>query len=312
MLLIATSDKGGTGRSVTGCNVVYRRALLGDNVCYVDFDFGSPTAGAVFGISRLARGTTSGHGTHSYLQGHSAVLEECDVWGQSEVESLRFKPPGSGRLVLIPGDVGGGEFASTPEVVERCVALFLRLEEEFEITVIDLSAGRSYAAEIVLQATAARLLSEHPCRWLVFHRWTHQHIVAAAGLVEGAQGLADVAQQQAASGQEAHVREAFMRTVRYVRTAVVEPSSPDIEGLRPSQHAWLQKVNQSLKALATRRRIGEPHVLGTVPLDPVLQWQEQLITDEDVWGRHIANVSTVEAFEVLAKSLDDPHVWGQP
>ena len=65
MIIIATSDTGGTGRSVTGSNVVYRRALQGSDVCYVDFDFGSPTAGAIFGISALNRGTTTGKGTHS-------------------------------------------------------------------------------------------------------------------------------------------------------------------------------------------------------------------------------------------------------
>ena len=35
MIVIATSDKGGTGRSVTGSNVAYRRALQGGDVCYV-------------------------------------------------------------------------------------------------------------------------------------------------------------------------------------------------------------------------------------------------------------------------------------
>src|SRR6266702_3173499 len=135
MLLIATSDKGGTGRSVTGSNVAYRRALQGDNVCYADFDFGSPTAGAIFGVSRVARGTASGGGTHAYLLGTTSTVEECDVWSQSDRRSLRPRPPGSGRLVLIPGDAGGGEFASSPDVVTRCVDLFLRLQEEFEITI---------------------------------------------------------------------------------------------------------------------------------------------------------------------------------
>ena len=32
MLVFATSDKGGTGRSVTSSNVVYRRALQGGDV----------------------------------------------------------------------------------------------------------------------------------------------------------------------------------------------------------------------------------------------------------------------------------------
>ena len=103
MIVIATSDKGGTGRSVTGSNVVYRRALQGGDVCYVDFDFGSPTAGAIFGISALVRGTTTGKGTHSYLLGRSSTEEIWDVWQHSDRTSLRQRPPGTGRLVLVPG-----------------------------------------------------------------------------------------------------------------------------------------------------------------------------------------------------------------
>jgi hypothetical protein len=45
VLIFATSDKGGTGRSVTSSNVAYREALLGKDVCYLDFDFGSPRPG---------------------------------------------------------------------------------------------------------------------------------------------------------------------------------------------------------------------------------------------------------------------------
>jgi MinD-like ATPase involved in chromosome partitioning or flagellar assembly len=106
VIVIATSDKGGTGRSVTSSNVVYRRALQGGDVCYVDFDFGSPTAGAIFGISALNRGTTSKKGTHSYLQGRSSSEEIWDVWQHSDRASLRQRPPGTGRLALVPGDAG--------------------------------------------------------------------------------------------------------------------------------------------------------------------------------------------------------------
>jgi MinD-like ATPase involved in chromosome partitioning or flagellar assembly len=80
LIVIATSDKGGTGRSVTGSNVVYRRALQGGDVCYVDFDFGSPTAGAIFGISALSRGTTTGKGTHSYLLGRGSDHQGLGGW----------------------------------------------------------------------------------------------------------------------------------------------------------------------------------------------------------------------------------------
>ena len=306
MIVIATSDKGGTGRSVTGSNVVYRRALQGGDVCYVDFDFGSPTAGAIFGISALSRGTTSGKGTHSYLLGRSATEESWDVWQHSDRSSLRQRPPGTGRLVLVPGDAGGGEFAFDDDVLERCIDLFLRLHSEFEIVVVDLSAGRSYAAEIVIAATSSPSLRNVTTRWLVFHRWTRQHILAASGLVYGARGLLDIGE---AHGRD---RKQFVDDIRFVRTAIVDANAPDLAGLRPSQLAWLREANRNLQRMAAELDVGRATMLGTVPLDPVLQWREQLITDSDVWARHVANQATVEAFDAIAEKMDDKAAWEQP
>jgi hypothetical protein len=305
MLLFATSDKGGTGRSVTGSNVVYRRALQGGDVCYVDFDFGSPTAGAVFGISALSRGTTSGSGTHSHLQGQSPSEELWDVWQHSDRTSLRQRPPGTGRLALVPGDAGGGEFSFDDDVVERCIDFFLRLHGEFEVVLVDLSAGRSYAAEIVIAATSRPELAGVPSRWLVFHRWTRQHIVAAAGLVYGERGLLDIGESH---GRE---REKFIQDIRFLRTAIVDPNSADLAGLRPPQLAWLREANRELQKLAAELGVGRSSMLGSVPLDPILQWREQLITDSDVWARHVANQATVEAFEQIAKDMMDEQAWEQ-
>jgi hypothetical protein len=64
-----------------------------------------------------------------------------------------------------------------------------------------------------------------------------------------------------------------------------------------------------LQELAGREKLGRTNSLGQVPLDPVLQWREQLILDEDVWGRQIANPATVEAFEELAEKLTDKASW---
>jgi hypothetical protein len=305
MLLIATSDKGGTGRSVTGSNVAYRHALQGGDVCYVDFDFGSPTAGAIFGISALARGTTTGNGTHSYLQGRSPSEELWDVWEHSDRMSLRQRPPGTGRLALVPGDAGGGEFSFEDDVVERCIDLFLRLHSEFEVVLVDLSAGRSYAADIVIAATSSPELAGVTTRWLVLHRWTRQHIVAAAGLVFGDRGLLDIG---AAYGRP---REEFLEDIRFVRTALVDPNAPDLAGLRPPQLAWLREANRDLQRLAAELSVGRAAMLGSVPLDPILQWREQLITDSDVWARHVANQATVEAFEAIAKNMVDEQAWEQ-
>jgi hypothetical protein len=55
--------------------------------------------------------------------------------------------------------------------------------------------------------------------------------------------------------------------------------------------------------------LGRTATLGTVPLDPVLQWSEQLITDEDVLMPSIANPETVGAFTDLADALTDDSKW---
>jgi hypothetical protein len=302
MLVFATSDKGGTGRSVSSSNMVYRRALQGGDVCYLDFDFGSPTAGAIFNIESILRGTVGG-GLHSYLQDRLTEPQRVDVWTESDRGSLRNRPPGSGRLVLLPGDEGGGEFATSQDIVQRCATLFLRLEEEFELSLVDLSAGRSYATEIVLAATAEPELRAVTSRWLVFHRWTRQHVIAASGLVFGDRGIL------AAGEARGHDRRDLADRIRFVRTAVVDPDSPELAGLRPSQVAWLRDYNGELQELASQRKVGRTATLGTVPLDPVLQWREQLITDNDVWTRQIANQATVDAFDSLAKRVCDDSAW---
>jgi hypothetical protein len=302
MLVFATSDKGGTGRSVTSSNLVYRSALLGSDVCYVDFDFGSPTAGAIFQIDSVTRGTTEG-GAHSYLLGRVSEPHGLDVWSESDRDSLRSQPPGAGRLVLYPGDRTGGDLSLTPEMVRRCVDLFLRLEEEYELSLIDLAAGRSYAIDLALAATAHAELRTAACRWLVFHRWTRQHIIAAADLVFGERGMLD------AGVERGHPKAELRRSIRFVRTAVIDPNSDRLAGLSAAQVAWLRDCNYDLQRLASKHGVGRTAILGAVPLDPVLQWREQLISDDDVTLAGIANQPTVDAFVLLTKRLADETAW---
>jgi hypothetical protein len=302
VLVFATSDKGGTGRSVTVSNVAYRRALLGTDVCYLDFDFGSPTSGAIFGINAVARGSRKG-GLHTYLQGGSTVLDVQDIWTASDRQELRELPLGAGRLVLYPGDSSGGEFAGSKVAVERCVNLFLAAEEEFDLCLVDLSAGRSYATDIVLAALRSPKLRHVEFKWLIFHRWTRQHIIATAGLVYGERGILDKGEKLGFKPNE------LQSVLRFVRTAVVDPDSPELSGLRPSQGAWLRRFDRELQELAGRHRLGRTAMLGSVPLDPVLQWREQLILDDDVSARQVANRATVVAFEDLAEKLFDKDSW---
>ncbi|MEU9389473.1 SCO2523 family variant P-loop protein [Streptomyces sp. NPDC048324] len=304
MLIFAASDKGGTGRSVTSANLAYHRALAGDDVCYLDFDFGSPTASAVFDVAD-ARLALEGGGLHSYLGGQVVEPERIDVWAVTEHQVLRDPPPGCGRLVLMPGDVGGGEFATTGDHVRLCADLLMKLSYEFDLVFVDLSAGRSYAVDMVLEATARPEMRQVTARWLVFHRWTRQHVAAAASLVLGERGIV------AAGIDRGHDEEELRGAIRFVRAAVPDPESPLWSQVSPTQSAWLRKADADLKQLASAHGIGYSQVLGSVPLEPVLQWREQLITDEDVLDSQIANMETWQALSRLAARLTDDKHWEQ-
>jgi hypothetical protein len=156
---------------------------------------------------------------------------------------------------------------------------------------------------MVLAATAEPELRSVTTRWLVFHRWTRQHIIAASGLVYDERGILDIGVDRG------HDRDTLNDSIRFVRTAVVDPNSPELAGLRPAQVAWLRDANRDLQELAGKRKLGRTTMLGTVPLDPVLQWREQLISDNDTYASQIANRETVEAFETLAKRLLDDSAW---
>jgi hypothetical protein len=73
--------------------------------------------------------------------------------------------------------------------------------------------------------------------------------------------------------------------------------------------AWLRECNADLQQLARQNKVGRSSMLGSVPLDPVLQWREQLISDNDVHTLRIANHQTVEAFEEIAKRVTEDTAW---
>lgn len=52
--------------------------------------------------------------------------------------------------------------------------------------------------------------------------------------------------------------------------------------------AWMRKCDQELDRPAADQNVGYSVVVGSVPLEPVLQWDEQLITHEDVMSGQVA------------------------
>jgi hypothetical protein len=73
----------------------------------------------------------------------------------------------------------------------------------------------------------------------------------------------------------------------------------------------MRQCDRALEELAADRGIGESRVLASIPLEPVLQWQERLITDADVHDRRIAANETLQAMGDLARRLNDERYWGE-
>lgn len=299
MLIFASSDKGGTGRTVTTCNVAHQLSLRGRNVAYLDFDFGSPTAGAIYEIDEVERGAATG-GLHSYLQS-GVAYKSFDVRRTTTRQNLRATPANAGRIVLVPGDRGGGEFPMDAEATKRVVSLLTELDRQFHVTIVDLSSGRSAAVQMVLHALASRQLAKAKVRWLVFHRWTRQHVLAASGLLYEDQGILTYAVEEAGLDPK------FQQKVRTVRTAVPNLMAQG-SASSGAQASWLQEFDIKLDELARDRRLGPAVVLGSTPMEPMLQWREQLILGSDV-AKGIANAATVDAFARLAADLEDERHW---
>jgi hypothetical protein len=301
MLVFASSDKGGTGRTVTACNVAYQLSLMGKDIAYLDFDFGSPTAGAIFEMPSVERGTED-PGLHSYLLGRSGSAPSVDVRRETARREMKTRPPGAGRLALYPGDRGGAEFPLGPGSIVRVASLLRSLEREFDVCIVDLSAGRSTAVELCIRALASPPLNESAIvRWLVFHRWTRQHVLAASGLIYGDRGILQVA------NDAGHHFGDFRESLRTVRTAVPDLNSAGAAD-SPAQAAWLRSCDAELKTLAREFRLGQSVMLGQTPLEPMLLWREQIVTDADV-SHKLANAAALEAFKGLAEKLTASEVW---
>ena len=294
MLIFTSAAKGGSGKTVTGANVAYRRALQGSDVAYVDFDFGSAGVGSIFHINA----TFADGGTHSYLSGFVPEPALVDVWTESVHESLRGRPRDAGALALVPADRDRGDLTATDDELRRMVRLLVRFEEQFEVTLIELGGGLTSAAEMVLRATAAPELRRISARWLVFLRWTQQHIDAAGTFAAALMRL---------GREHGHDGLGLTQAIRFVPTAIVDVDY--LADAKPAQLAWLHECRSDLQRLASDRRIGRSTMLASVPLDPLLQWREQLITDVDVRARQIAGRVTTDAYELLAKQLDDDEAW---
>jgi hypothetical protein len=129
--------------------------------------------------------------------------------------------------------------------------------------------------------------------------------MAAAELVGGKQGIVSAGEEMG------HERQALLGAIRFVRAAVPDLESALWSQLPPAQFTWMRQYNKQLETAAADLGLGKSRVLGSVPLEPVLQLREQLITDQDVLDSRIANIETWQAMGELAERLADDKYWGQ-
>jgi MinD-like ATPase involved in chromosome partitioning or flagellar assembly len=270
------SHKGGTGRTTTTANVAYRLALRNRSVCCVDLDLDSPTFGAVIGMRGYEQGAPVG--IHDFLHDGSAPAPRSpdaaldalvDMW-----ENSGLPHPGAGRAGRLRLLAGGRERMDYPlasveqqgHVLGRIVGA---LRDEFDHVLLDVRSGVSETVEAVLAADEA-LQAVH---WLVFFRWTPQHLSGAADLCER---LGD-------AGAD----------LSLVRTAFTDPAD---------MGSWFREQHLALTRRAQSSLRGQ-RILTDIVSEPMLQWKEGVVT-EDHLNSGVASQGIVESYERLASQME--------
>lgn len=279
LLFAGISHKGGTGRSVSMANVAYRLARRGYPTCCVDLDLASPTFGSVLGLPGYATGdveTDVDRPSVHHLIARPEIATKApqglrNVWESDDLRGDISKSRGA--FCLLPGNIGVGDRFGATELPEPLSDIFWSLSKAgFVFIFADLRSGISN----VVKAFADPKLGEMLTAWLVFHRWTRQHLHGAQELVEGLTRSTDA-------------------KILRVGTAHVDPNSagetPNKTWLM-AQHKSMSRQEAEIAALGSAR-------IGSVPHEPMLQWVERIVMDQDVKDG-VARQETVDAYDDLA------------
>jgi hypothetical protein len=274
----AVSHKGGAGRSTAAANVAYQAANAGRSVCLVDLDLDSATMGAVLGLSERAVGGKLGIQSLLATDGLPQVSIDrllLDLRNVRFVDDLVFTGANPGAFYLVPGNAEQKELVSEAEMGPILADALSWLATTFDIVIVDVRAGKSAALRAILDAAASL---DH-FTWLLFYRWTHQHLSAARDMVETLSQWAQAYEQP--------------RPVVPVSTARI--ARVDVNG-----DPWFEHQYDALQLREDReiaQRLGRP--AESIPFDRVFQWKEQILCGP----RHQGGQATVAAFRDLANCL---------
>jgi MinD-like ATPase involved in chromosome partitioning or flagellar assembly len=275
-LFACISHKGGTGRTTTAANVAYRLALRNRSVCCIDLDLDSPTFGAVAGLRGLEQGAPIG--IHDFLHIHGPVAPRpadaavdalVDIWQNADLP--RPGAAKTGRLRLLPGgrDRLGLELAPVEQQGKILARIIASLRGEYDHVLLDVRSGASETVAAVLAADD----TIDAIHWLVFFRWTPQHLA----------GAADLCERLSAAGAD----------LSLVRTAFDDPVEMD---------GWFREQHRALTARA-RESLRGRRIVADIAVEPMLQWKESIVTEDDV-REGVASTAAVAGYETLADWLE--------
>jgi len=274
----AISYKGGTGRTTASANVGYHLARSGTSTCVVDLDLTSPTFGAVLEMPKFRLGAEMG--VHDILTDSAVAREPRDlrksVWRHSE--KLGLPPERAADFDLIPGKEtrrAGMPVRPDAATAGRLAEALERLREHYEVIILDVRSGMSDATAILNYALQANGVSGPQLAitsWLVFFRWTPQHLTGTSSLCETLSRNAEV---------------------RTVRTAYDAPTA-EAPGWYREQHRQLtDEMDEVLAEFAP---------IADIPFESMLRWRETVIVESDVQDG-IAAAATEAAYRRLATKL---------
>lgn len=281
-----TSHKGGTGRSTTTANVAFKLACRGEAVCIVDLDLASPTMGAILELNGYEAGAVKG--IHDLLPRHSqgakrvidapippnGAADLCisvgDFCNSMPVrKDLRAR---KGRLDLLPGKGEMNEnLAEFDDMAPVLDGILEELVEMYDSVFLDVASGTDSLIYALAQLRTA-------LTWVVFYRWTPQHLAGFARLVR-------------------EIREQMGQTdVMGVRTAFIETSIYR----DTSSYSWFAEQDKRLERLSRELMGDDDPTVATICRDDTLLWKEG-IRPEGEFGTVCSDV--IRDYETLLGRL---------
>lgn len=287
------SHKGGTGRSTTTANIAFRLAMAGKRVCVVDLDLASPTMGSVLGMHGHEAGAQVGihdmlpkdSGTGTPLapaKGPEEAVECCrPVVRYARKEVSRELKQADARLDLLPGKENEREVIENFRHIRDSLDPILQsLQDEYDVIFIDVRSGRD-------APFYALLASGLPISWVIFYRWTPQHIHGAAALIHDLRKNGSVVKA---------VRMAYLSPRDFMTSSGQSPEGDQ------AKLNFFRNQDAAISNLRAELFEDDPTV-ATIRRDDVLLWREGILVNEDLFDIQTLSAGTIGDYRSLVNEL---------